>query len=85
MNDAYVWGLDPWLQLVLWIGGILAYICAAGFTWAMTPESWNSRDVASLFWPVTLVLFIGVAAFRIGPRAITRWRERSRLPRAQVR
>lgn len=89
MNE-YVWNLQPWEQALLWIGGVFAYTIGLGFTWALTPESWDKskdpvRHFAAIAWPITLVGYLVYCAGRIGPRTVTYWRQRGKLPRAEAR
>lgn len=89
MTNEYIWNLQPWEQALLWIGSVFAYVIGCGFTWALVPENWNrdspARHFAALAWPVTLVGYLVYCAARIGPRAVAYWRQRNKLPRAEVR
>lgn len=88
MTDEYVWNLLPWQQALLWIGGVLLYVICGGFAWALTSAEFDNEDLhkfAACSWPITLVVFVMYGAAQIGPRAVARWRQRGRLPRAEVR
>jgi len=69
---------------------MLTYICVAGFVWAMTPESWNNIDnapakqLATICWPIFLAGYMVYGIAMIGPATVTWYRERNRLPKAQV-
>lgn len=51
MSNEYVWGLLPWQQVLLWIGGVLGYVICGGFAWALsTAERWQSdRPLVAAF------------------------------------
>jgi hypothetical protein len=94
--NEYIWNLQPEEQVLLWIGGAIAYTICGGFTWALTPESWDSpsspdwndmpiRHLAAVGWPIALVIYIVYSAAMIGPRTVAYWRQRNRLPRADAR
>lgn len=80
---------DPQLFLIV-LGSALAYICIGGFTWALTPERWNTsadwpaKPAASIFWPVTLAGYIVYRIATFGPRLIKTVRERNKIPRAEI-
>jgi len=88
MTNEYVWDLQPWEQVLLWVGSAFAYVIGLGFTWALVPDNWKEDErggFSSAMWPITLVGYIVYCAARIGPRAVAYWRQRNRLPRAEVR
>lgn len=92
MANEYVWNLQPWEQALLWIGSVFVYIIGCGFTWALAPEDWTKdfgespgRHFAAMGWPITLVGYLVYSAWMIGPRTIVYWRQRNKLPRAEVR
>lgn len=89
MTNEYVWNLQPWEQVLLWIGSLFMYVIGGGFTWALLPEDWDKdgpeRFFAVLAWPITLVGYLVYRAAMIGPRTVTYWRQRNKLPRAEAR
>lgn len=76
--------------IALLLAAQLAYICIGGFAWALTPESWGNnynapaKHLASIFWPLTLLGYIVYRVATFGPRLVKAWRERNKIPRAEV-